>query len=628
MRSAVKAGKNPSGAAARYFIVTGSEALHANKIRLLGIAPYENMKALMEQAAQQYADVELTVLVGDLERGVALARVSHPEQYDAIISRGGTAELLQKEFSLPVIGIKTSFIDIFRAIKLAEGTSNGYAIVGFPAITDSADYLCRIMQHETQIYAIQSEQDAELMLRRVRAAGISTVLCDMVTSSKAQEMGLSVVLIASGLESICDAFENAVFLCRRCRALRAESAMLSDVLALGGMQYAVFDETGTPLRSALRSSELADYLARRVSTSRSDVGRRCFKRIADTAYDLRAEEIVFQERRCTAYIASELAVPAASHWQRGVRYCDMEEIRREYEDSHCARTGLLREMQGELSAIAADSRPVMLWGEEGACEELVVDYMLLQNARSFPLITVDCAQTGERMQNYLLRSYESPLMKSGCTVFFKNIDALSPAQSADLLSSLIDMDITKRSRLIFSSIRCDEKTITERGAEFADRFCCVLLHLPPLRSFAGQLPAMINQYISYLNTGRARPVLGVEPEGVSLLCQYHWPGNQAQFRRVMRELVMTGEAMFISGEAVRQVLSREQENVSCEGQLRLDTNGTLSHIEEQLVRQVLAQEKGNRSAAAKRLGISRSTLWRILGRSAESGGKGDKNAAN
>lgn len=588
--------------------------MHSNKIRLLGIAPYENMKTLMEQAARRYADVELTVLVGDLERGVELAKASNSEDYDAVLSRGGTAELLQKELSLPVIGIKTSFIDIFRAVKLAEGASSGYAIVGFPAITDSADYLCRIMHHETQIYAIQSEQDADLALQRVRAAGAATVLCDMVTSSRAQAMGLSVVLITSGLESICDAFENAVFLCRRCRALREESTLLAEAMRLGGETCAVFDsETGGVLRSTLRSPELLDYLSRRVAAGQTDIGQHRFKRIGTTVYDLRIGATVFQGRPCSICVAAELASPASGHRQRGLRYCGTDELRSEYEDSLYARTELLRGVQDKINAIAADNRPVMFWGENGACEELLVDYMMLRQHGDVSLIVVDCEQISARLQNYLLRSCESPLMKRGNTIFFKNVTALPSEQYTDLLSSLIDMDITKRSRLIFSSLSRDTKTITERGAEIADRFHCALIPLPPMRNFADRMSAIINQYISYLNTGRAQPILGVEPDGLFLLRQYEWPGNQAQFRRVMRELVMTAESLFLSGEAVQQVLSRERKSAS-HTELQLDVSGTLGQIEERIIRHVLEQENGNRSSAAKRLGISRSTLWRIVSR--------------
>lgn len=60
------------------------------KVRVLGIAPYDNMKALMLNLAQERDDIELTVFVGDLQQGVELAKRNFYNDYDAIVSRGGT----------------------------------------------------------------------------------------------------------------------------------------------------------------------------------------------------------------------------------------------------------------------------------------------------------------------------------------------------------------------------------------------------------------------------------------------------------------------------------------------------------------------------------------------------------
>jgi len=126
------------------------------RIRILGIAPYENMKTMMQEVVEQYPQIALNVFVGDLEEGVELARRNFYNDYDVIISRGGTAELLRKNLDLPVIEIKMSQLDILRAMKLAEHVSDHYAIVGFSNITVNARYLCQMMQYKADIYTIQN----------------------------------------------------------------------------------------------------------------------------------------------------------------------------------------------------------------------------------------------------------------------------------------------------------------------------------------------------------------------------------------------------------------------------------------------------------------------------------------
>ena len=84
-----------------------------SKMRILAIAPYAGMEPLLIKLAEEYPDIDLTVTVGDLKKGVEIAQNNFRANYDVIISRGGTAKLIQQSVSLPVIEITTSVHDIF-----------------------------------------------------------------------------------------------------------------------------------------------------------------------------------------------------------------------------------------------------------------------------------------------------------------------------------------------------------------------------------------------------------------------------------------------------------------------------------------------------------------------------------
>ena len=86
------------------------------KIRILGIAPYEGMKALMSSMADEYPQVDLTLFVGDMEQGLEIAKNNFHGNYDVVISRGGTARMLQKNISLPVVEIQVSLYDLLCAL--------------------------------------------------------------------------------------------------------------------------------------------------------------------------------------------------------------------------------------------------------------------------------------------------------------------------------------------------------------------------------------------------------------------------------------------------------------------------------------------------------------------------------
>ena len=104
------------------------------KTKILGIAPYEGMKALMMRLAGQRDDIDLTVYVGDLEAGAEIASRHTFQDYDVILSRGGTAEMISSISPIPVVEIQLSVYDILRAMKLAENVGYG-KVYGLAAST-------------------------------------------------------------------------------------------------------------------------------------------------------------------------------------------------------------------------------------------------------------------------------------------------------------------------------------------------------------------------------------------------------------------------------------------------------------------------------------------------------------
>ena len=136
-----------------------------DRIRLLGIAPYEEMRTLMQEMAEAHEGIDLTAFVGDLQQGVELARHNFYNDYDAIISRGGTASLLREGLDLPVIEIPISSCDILRAMRLAEGVGGRCAVVGFPNVANSARELGQVLGRTVDIYPIRDAGEAEAVSR-------------------------------------------------------------------------------------------------------------------------------------------------------------------------------------------------------------------------------------------------------------------------------------------------------------------------------------------------------------------------------------------------------------------------------------------------------------------------------
>ena len=134
---------------------------------------------------------------------------------------------------------------------------------------------------------------------------------------------------------------------------------------------------------------------------------------------------------------------------------------------------------------------------------------------------------------------------------------------------------------------------------------------------AERIPTLVNLSLSQLNADLPRRIVGAEPEAMNLLQSFQWPHNYTQFRRIIGELAVTASGQVITADSVRQLLRKERhvgafspraENAA----VPLDLNRTLDEISQDVALRVVEETGGNQTAAAKRLGISRTTLWRLL----------------
>ena len=592
-----------------------------SKIRLLGIAPYENMKFLMQKQAKEYPDIELTVFVGDLQQGVELARRNFYNDYDVIVSRGGTATKLRERLDLPVVEVPIFPYDIMRAMKLAENVSSHYAIVGFPNVTASAQILCQLMQHRIDIYTIQEADQVESVLKSIQRSGTRAILCDMVAHTAATQLGLDAVLITSGVEGINAAFSEARSLYRNYRLLREENRFLRSLLWNQINHTVVFSDQGELFFSTLKDYEapILDFLREESRHGRKDTRKHILKQIHNVQYSIRLRHETVDGKEYTAYYLSESRVPSADI-QRGIRYEGLPEAEEQYSNSLYGIVGLLRDLQDKMTQINRSEQPVMIFGEDGTCKEQAARELYLQSSRrDHPFTIIDCFMLNEKVWNYLIDYHNSPFAHSGCTIFLKNVDVLAPERRRKMLANLLAMNVARRNRLIFScACRMNEQS-AEAGMEFVEKLSCLTLYLPPIRQRAAQLPAISNMYLSYLNTALAKQIFGMEPEAMAQLQEFNWPHNHSQFQRILQELAQTTRGHYITGRETREVLRRELTIATVNEQKEdvgepLNLNQTLDSINQDIIRRVLAQENGNQSRTAARLGISRTTLWRLLNR--------------
>ena len=154
--------------------------------RILAIAPYESMRNLIVNLCADRPEIQLTALVGDLEEGAKLVQTIPSEDYDIIISRGGTAEIIRTVTSIPVIDISLSSYDVLSTIRLVENYPGKSAIVAYPSISKMARLICGVLQSDIPVYTLDSAQHLHGLIQSLNAQGFSLIIGDAVTTAYAQ----------------------------------------------------------------------------------------------------------------------------------------------------------------------------------------------------------------------------------------------------------------------------------------------------------------------------------------------------------------------------------------------------------------------------------------------------------
>lgn len=219
----------------------------------------------------------------------------------------------------------------------------------------------------------------------------------------------------------------------------------------------------------------------------------------------------------------------------------------------------------------------------------------------------------ERKWNALIDSNNSPLSTLHSTIYIKNPAALSKAQYKKLLTYIENTNLTKRSRLIFS-LTADHNQYTEGEHirnHLENHLSCLTLYLLPLRKRIADFPSITTLYLHKLNVSLGKQIIGFETEAMDLMTTFSWPRNLDQLRHVLKELVTITHTSYITRDEVKQILNQESPTVSPTF-AGLDLTQTLDDINYQIIQTVLDEENRNKEKTSRRLGISRSTLWRIL----------------
>jgi len=594
--------------------------MEENRVRVLGIAPYEGMRLLMTNLAEEFPQIELTLFVGDMERGLKIAQNNFSGGFDVVISRGGTAQMLRKNLTIPVVEIEITMYDILCALKLAGLNAGRAAFISQAQAKDTMDMLGDVLDYDVDsfIYSMEDLGGLEDTLEAVRSQDYAVILCDVFANTTANRLGIKTFLITSSADSIRQAYRSALLLWSSLDQMKRENGFFRQLISGQSSDTVVFRSNGELFLSTLEetTSELSELLRQEIPESLQHSRRRITRTLNGMLYSIQIQLVPSDQETFAAFYVTARKNPLPAN-QTGIRFFSRAEAEKMFYDSIFSYGGMIADYQDQITRTNQSQSPVVISGEDGTGKKSIAQILYIQGAYSSnTLVSVNCSQLNEKSWAFLLEHVDSPLSDSRNTIYFSNIDMLSREQLHRLLAALEDMDVCRRNRVIISCVCQPGENMSRAGAMFADKLCCLSIFLKPLRSEPERIPALVNLTLNHINMGLSRQIIGVEPEAMAMLQSFSWPHNFTQFRRALQSMAASSPENVFTAAHVNQVLRKERHVASFtsaeEAAFPLDLNRTLDEITRDIARRVTEESGGNQTLAAKRLGISRTTLWRLM----------------
>ncbi|TAK92928.1 MAG: sigma-54-dependent Fis family transcriptional regulator [Verrucomicrobia bacterium] len=297
----------------------------------------------------------------------------------------------------------------------------------------------------------------------------------------------------------------------------------------------------------------------------------------------------------------------------------------------------MREVTEIVQQVAPSSATVLLLGESGTGKELIAKaiHQLSPRAKA-PLVTVHCAALAPTLLESELFGHEKGAFTGaherrigrfeqaqGGTLFLDEIGEIDAYLQIKLLRFLGERTFERvgSNRTVSADVRliaATNKHLEElvKAGKFREdlffRLRVVEIMLPSLRERTGDVPLLAQAFLKEFATENRKPVKDFTVDAMELLMNYAWPGNVRELRTAMEHAVVLCRGERITARDLPPSVRAATAAAADPGRALLKNDLTVKEAEKQLIIRALKDTNGNRTLAAKKIGMSRRTFHRKL----------------
>ena len=296
-----------------------------------------------------------------------------------------------------------------------------------------------------------------------------------------------------------------------------------------------------------------------------------------------------------------------------------------------ARSAKMQEVLATVERVGPTNATVLLGGESGVGKDLVARAIHEKSRRaSGPFIKINSTAIPENLLESELFGFEKGAFTGAAaskpgkfeladkgTLFLDEIGDVPPATQVKLLRVLQEREFERLGgtktikvdvRLIAATNR-DLREALEQGTFREDlyyRLNVVPIDIAPLRERKEDIPDLVNLFISRFSADSGKPVEGITPEAMQILVNYHWPGNVRELQNIIERACALAKGDVLAASDIHLDVRPTKAANGAGG--FLPDGMTMEQWEDEMVQEALRRANGNKSQAARLLGLSRNAL--------------------
>jgi DNA-binding NtrC family response regulator len=309
-----------------------------------------------------------------------------------------------------------------------------------------------------------------------------------------------------------------------------------------------------------------------------------------------------------------------------------EALGRKYEyPAIVARSAKMQEVLARVERVAQTSSTVLIGGESGVGKDLIARLIHQRSRRSSgPFIKINSTAIPENLLESELFGYEKGAftgassskpgkfeLADGGTLFLDEIGDVPPPIQVKLLRVLEEREFERLGgtktlkvdvRLVAATNR-DLRAALEEGTFREDLFYrlnVVPIDIPPLREHKEDIPDLAEHFLKKYAQEFGKPALGITPAALKTLMAFHWPGNIREMENILERATALATGTTLEAADIQLDSAAAKDPAASDG--FLPPGKSLEQWEDEMIREAMRRAGGNKSQAARLLGLSRNAL--------------------